>query len=136
MRGVGRLSGNGGSMQTLTNAQVDGIEQTHGFVFPGLYRKLLVEVGYGHIGSSAEIYDPRRTRNAHELFFHDPSQLFARYFPFGIDHGSQEIWVIDAWAERAASIWHETVPDDWPDENWLPYEVWVTRYLEPLVGGS
>ena len=44
--------------------------------------------------------------------------------------------MIDAKSEMAASIWHETVPDDWPDEEWLSYEDWIMKYPEPEMGGG
>jgi N-acetylmuramoyl-L-alanine amidase len=34
-------------MTTLTNAQIDDIERQLGVALPGLYRKLLIEVGFG-----------------------------------------------------------------------------------------
>jgi hypothetical protein len=37
------------------------------------------------------------------------------------------------WQHR---FWHETVPDDWPDEEWLPYEQWIINFLEPEVRNS
>jgi hypothetical protein len=56
--------------------------------------------------------------------------LFHPYFPFGCNNGKQELWVIDAAAERAASIWHETHPADWPEEEWLDYHEWIIRFLD------
>jgi hypothetical protein len=41
----------------------------------------------------------------------------------------QEMWVIDFQAETAASISHETVPEDWPNEEWLICEAWEEQYL-------
>lgn len=64
-----------------------------------------------------------------EQFFDDPKMLYAPYFPFGGDNSNQELWVIDADQEMAASIWHETVPDDWEEEEWLSYDAWICRYL-------
>jgi hypothetical protein len=96
-----------------------------------LYRRLLIEIGYGSVGDVAEIYHPSAVQEMYETFFDDPAQLFQLYFPFGCRNSKQEVWVIDAAVERAASIWHETVPDDWPDEEWLPYDQWVRTYLEP-----
>jgi hypothetical protein len=118
------------SVPKLTNAEIDDIERTLGHTLPGLYRKLLVELGYGGFGLAAEIYHPSRVRELYEPFFDDPTQLFHPYFPFGCQNKKQEMWVIDASAERAASIWHETVPDDWAEEEWLPYEQWIEEYLE------
>ncbi|MGP0064965.1 MAG: hypothetical protein ACLQGP_15375 [Isosphaeraceae bacterium] len=117
-------------MPELTNSEVDLAERALGVKLPGLYRKLLVELGPGRIGSSAELYHPLEIRGLYEPFFDDSGQLFHPYFPFGCDDGKQEIWVIDSATERAASIWHETVPEAWPDQEWLEYEEWVIRHLD------
>lgn len=117
-------------MSAMSNMEIDQVEQSLGVTLPGLYRRLLTELGPGRVGSSAELYDPLLVRELYEPFFDDPSALFLPYFPFGCNNGEQQVWVIDAAAERAASIWHETVPDDWPDEEWLEYDEWARRYLD------
>jgi hypothetical protein len=118
-------------MPPLTNPEIEDIEHTLGHELPGLYHRLLFELGPGPIGNAGKIYHPLAVRELYEPFFDDPSQLFHPYFPFGCDNKAQELWVIDASIEQAASIWHETVPDAWPDEEWLPYDSWIERYLEP-----
>lgn len=117
-------------MPALTNTEVDRLERSLGVGLPGLYRKLLIEIGPGTIGSTAKLYHPSEIRTLYEPFFDDPSQLFHPYFPFGCHDGTQEMWIIDAATERAASIGHETVPDDWPEEEWLEYDEWVNRNLD------
>lgn len=72
----------------------------------------------------------------YELFFDDPAQMFTLYSPFGCNNVKQEVWVIDGPRELAASIWHETVPDDWPEERWLQYDEWVTENLPQDEGPS
>jgi len=69
-------------------------------------------------------------RGLYAQFFEDASVLFAPYFPFGCDNNTQDLWVIDAASEKAASISHDVHPDDWPDEEWLTYEDWIARYLD------
>ena len=69
----------------------------------------------------------------YEPFFDDPAQIFAPYFPFGCNDYDQELWVIDADKERAATIYHETVPDDWPAEDWLSYDDWLGQYLPSAI---
>lgn len=123
-------------MPTMSNMEIDEIERSHEMCLPGLYRRLLVEVGYGRVGPNAELYHPARIRELFETFFDDPSRLFHPYFPFGCRDDTQEVWVIDAEMELAASIWHETVPDDWPDEQWLPYEEWVRKHFEPAAASD
>jgi hypothetical protein len=124
-------------MQRLTNPEVTQIARTLGVELPGLYRKLLVEVGYGIYGqkpecawaTTKEIYHPASVRELYKDFFDDPGALFTRYFPFGCDNEKQELWIIDPANERVASIWHETHPDDWPDERWMSYEDWCIAHL-------
>jgi hypothetical protein len=116
-------------MEKLSNPEINKLEETLGVRLPGLYRKLLVELGWGDIGHRCEIYHPSQVRGLYEPFFDDPAQLFAPYFPFGCNNGTQEVWVIDSARDLAASIWHETVPEDWPEEQWLSYEVWVEENL-------
>lgn len=115
-------------MPTMTHAEIDAAEAAIGVRLPTLYRQLLAALGDGRNGDH-EIYHPGAVRELYESFFDDPTQLFAPYFPFGCDNWLQELWIIDAEAERAASIWHETVPDDWPEETWLPFDDWRLRYL-------
>ncbi len=119
-------------MTSLTNPVIEEIERTLGHKLPGLYHRLLFELGPGPVSSDSAIYHPLEVCELYGSFF-DDSRLFNPYFPFGYQSQTQEMWVIDASAEKAASIWHETVPDDWPEEEWLPYEIWIERYLEPLV---
>ena len=118
-------------MSTLSNAEINAIERTLNIKLPGLYRKLLVEVGCGLVGVDAEIYHPLNVRDLYEAFFDDPGQLFSPYFPFGCQKRQQVMWIIDAARELAATIWHETVPDDWPEEPWLEYDEWIRVFLEP-----
>lgn len=115
----------------LSNSEIEAIEQTLGHKLPGLYHRVLFEIEPGGFGREAEIYHPLAVRELYEPFFDDPTQLFKLYFPFGCQKVKQELWIVDALAEKAASIWHEIIPDDWPDEEWLPYDRWIDRYLEP-----
>ena len=116
-------------MQQLTMSEIQEIEHSIGHELPGMYRKLLVMEGYGKISPELEIYNPAEIRELYEPFFDDQEQLFNPYFPFGNNLRTQEIWIIDASAEVAASIWHETVPEDWPEEEWLSYDQWIIKYL-------
>ena len=118
-------------MPLLSNSEIDVIEQSLGVTLPGLYRKLLVESGFGAVSDHTQIYHPNEVRALYEPFFDQAGQLFAPYFPFGCDNDEQTLWIIDAEQERAATIWHETVPDDWPEEDWLAYEDWIRQNLSP-----
>jgi hypothetical protein len=119
-------------MEPLTISQIEALETSLGVSLPGLYRKLLVEVGHGKTESGKQIYHPAEIWPLYEPFFDDPSQIFHPYFPFGCDNHLQDLWVIDGERKLAASISHETVPDDWPEEDWLDYGAWVTKYCPDL----
>jgi hypothetical protein len=118
-------------MPALSNPEIEAIARQLGHKLPGLYHRLLFEKGPGPIGPEAEIYHPLAVRELYEPFLDEPSQLFNPYFPFGCHNGKQELWIIDASREMAASVWHETVPDDWPEVEWLPYEKWIEWHMEP-----
>jgi hypothetical protein len=115
-------------MAALTPTEIDAVVAAVGVPLPNLYRQLLAEIGPGRFGDR-ELYHPAAVRDLYEPYFDDPAQLFAPYFPFGCDNRLQEIWVIDAARGMVASIWHETLPDDWPDEPWLPCDEWRRQYL-------
>jgi hypothetical protein len=118
-------------MPPLSGPEIETIERALGLKLPGLYRRLLSEIGPGPFGNGAEIYHPLAVQELYEPFFDDTSLLLNPYFPFGCQNVKQELWVIDARVEKAASIWHETLPDDWPDEEWVTYETWLQRCLQP-----
>jgi hypothetical protein len=120
-------------MPALSKSEIDLIEREIGATLPGLYRRLLSEFGPGEFGD-LKIYHPIEIRRLYEPFFDDHRQLFNPYFPFGCHNGHQELWIIDASSERAATVWHETVPDDWGQEDWLSYDNWIQRYLAPQSG--
>src|SRR5438874_2326425 len=92
-------------MSALSNSEIDAIERELGMTLPGLYHRLLFEIGPGKFGD-VQIYHPNEVRELYEPFFDDPRQLFSPYFPFGCHNRKQELWVIDAASETAASIWH------------------------------
>lgn len=115
-------------MSVMIDADINAAESALGVRLPSFYRQLLASVGYGTHGDW-EIYHPSEVRELYEPFFDDPNRLFAPYFPFGCHNRLQEMWIIDSRAERVASIWHETVPDDWGEEEWLTDEDWRKKYL-------
>ncbi|MBX7210024.1 MAG: SMI1/KNR4 family protein [Verrucomicrobiaceae bacterium] len=124
-------------MQQLSKTALGEIETNLSVSLPSLYRHLLTRIGHGVFGQNAgsalnttkEIYHPAAIKGLYETFFNDPDMLFARYLPFGCDNQTQELWIIDVSQQMAASIWHETVPDDWADESWLQFDAWERRYL-------
>lgn len=125
-------------MQQLSHDELNEIECALGVKLPGFYRELLTRIGHGRFGqkggtalnTTREIYHPTAVRELYEPFFDDAGLLFAPYFPFGCNNETQELWIIDDSLKRAASIWHETVPDDWSEEEWLPFDVWELRFLD------
>jgi SMI1-KNR4 cell-wall len=125
-------------MQKLRNENIAEIERSLGTRLPGLYRKLLVEIGFGRYGqkddckwnTTRELYHPSAVRDLYTDFFDDPHVLFSPYFPFGCNNETQDLWIIDAAAEKAASIPHDTHPDDWPEMEWLTYETWIERFFD------
>jgi len=144
-------------MSRLTYSEIDEIERLLGHKLPALYRRLLVEIGYGPVGGApgsdppfigrefsvsevkygpvtgfdAVIYHPLAVEEIYQNAFEDPEELFNPYFPFGCQNITQELWVIDASREAAASVWHETFSREWENEEWLPYDLWIERYLKP-----
>jgi len=123
-------------MPVLSETEIDEFERSINARLPTLYRSLLQEVGAGKYGGHSEIYHPDEIYALFEQFFDAPEQIFQPYYPFGGDDLDQVVWVIDARTERAATIWHETVPDDWPEEEWLPYDEWRRNYLGATNGNS
>lgn len=115
-------------MIPLSQLQIDDLEQRLGIKLPGLYRKILVIEGYGTRGEF-EIYHPTEIREHYQYHFDNPEDLFEKWFPFGCNNGTQEIWIIDPATETAAAISHETNPDDYGDEEWLDYAEWGIRFL-------
>lgn len=113
-------------MLCFSNPELDTIENELAHVLPGLYRKLLVEIGFGEHGD-IEIYNPLQIRELYQFHFDDTEELFNKYFPFGCNNRSQEIWLIRVEDETVASIWHETHPDDYPDQHWVAYEEWLAE---------
>jgi len=109
------------------------MEERMGVQLPSLYRDLLLQRGHGVYGEkpdaqtnhSKEIYHPEMVEELYEPFFEDANLLFAPFFPFGCDNRTQEIWVIDAGRGLVANISHETHPDDWEQEVWMPFSEWV-----------
>ena len=115
-------------MQILVASEILEIEKELGQQLPKLYIDILTRYGFGISDEKTEIYHPREVRELYESFFDDPRQLFHPYFPFGCNNRTQVIWIIDNSTGKTAVIWHETVPDDWPEEDWLSPEDWLVRY--------
>jgi hypothetical protein len=124
-------------MQKLTHSEITEVERKLGVSLPGLYRNLLLEMGHGSFDQSGgsksnttkELYHPEEVRALYTSFFENPDAIFNPYFPFGCNNNTQELWIIDAAVEKAASISHETHPDDWPEENWMSYGDWTRNYF-------
>lgn len=111
-------------MKLLTNKEIDEIESSLGRGIPRFYRKLLVEIGFGESGDIV-LYHPKEIDDLYELKFDKEKLLYKKYFPFGCNNRTQELWIIDLEQDCVASIYHETYEDDWPQEDWKEYELWA-----------
>jgi len=116
-------------MNRLSNLEIDALEKEMGAAMPGLFRKLLVEMGWGEF-RHVEIYHPTQIRELYQFHFENEEDLFGKYFPFGCNNARQEIWLIRPADERAAVIWHETHSDDYDSEDWLDYAAWLVLLEE------
>jgi hypothetical protein len=115
-------------MKRYTNEQLNELEARGGFVLPGALRDFLVAEGAGRYGN-VEIYAPETVDALYRDFFDDPSELFRLYIPFGETKQEQEMLVYRVSDGTSAKIWHETVPDDWPEEDWAPFDNAALRQL-------
>lgn len=122
-------------MEKISNQEIDQVENELGARLPGLYRKLLVEEGYGRSASGeAELYAPLTIRDQYKKFFLEPEKGLNPYFPIGYNKLTHEIWVLDAEKELAASIPDEKTQrslDDC-DVEWLAYEDWTIQFFDPM----
>lgn len=112
---------------SLSENDLDDIEQKLGVGLPFAYRELLKQRGPGRSTDNTEIYHPSEIEELYKPFFADPTELFTKYFPFGCNNSTQELWVIEVERGLVASISHDTVPEDWPAEAWQPYGQWAVR---------
>lgn len=115
-------------MQVLTDLELDKIEFDIGYKLPKLFRKLLLEIGFGQ-KNNIQIYHPSEIYGLYNSFFEDPSQLFRDYFPFGCNNQTQSLLIIDPRVEKVSIIGHETVPEDWDEELWVSYDKWCNDNL-------
>ena len=93
------------------------VESELGVTISTLYQRLLQEIGPGTLRSGSEIYYPLAVRELYQPFFDNVVMLFQPCFPLCCDNQWQEIWVIDADQKIAVPIGHETVPDEWPEDE-------------------
>ncbi len=111
----------------LSDSQIDTCEQHLGYSIPTLYRRLLTDIGPGRQGDG-ELYHPEEIATLYAHHFEAPDQLFRVYCPFGCNHRTQDIWLIRIQDLAVAAIGHETHPDDYPEEVWLPFEQWLVAH--------
>jgi hypothetical protein len=108
----------------MTSAnELHAFETEHGVRIPSRLSAFLINRGPGIYGE-VEIHAPQDVLLRYHDFFDNPRDLITRYFPFGCNNRTQEMWVLDLSRSVAcvAKIWHETVPDDWAEEEWVPFE--------------
>ena len=99
---------------------------------PPALREFLHAKGAGTYGN-VKIYQPEQVDGLYREFFDDPSELFTVYLPFGERTHEQEMLIYRITDNTYASIWHETVPDAWSEEDWLPFGPDV---LGEITGGG
>jgi hypothetical protein len=106
-------------MASYSRDQIAEFENANFIRLPDRLASFLCANGPGRYGD-IEIHPLDQIRGAYADFFDDPSELFTKWLPFGCNHHTQELWVLDISgpSPRFARIWHETVPDDWADEHW------------------
>jgi hypothetical protein len=106
-------------MAAYSRDQIVAFENAHSLRLPERLASFLCGHGPGRYGD-IEIHQPDQIRDVYTDFFDDPGELFTKWLPFGCNHQTQELWILDISgpSPRFARIWHETVPDDWADEDW------------------
>jgi hypothetical protein len=80
--------------------------------------------GHGDHDAGSTIYHPLEIAEPYEFHFENDCDLFGRHFPIGCHQREQTIWLVDVGTGRVASIYHETHPDDYADEEWLDAQEW------------
>ena len=117
-------------MPPYTREQIEAFEAANRVMIPDRLVRFLLSVGPGQF-NDVEVYRPEDVRGLYEDFFDNSGVLFARYLPFGCNNRKQEVWVLDVSVSpvRYSKICHETVPDDWPEERWMPFDGNRTRSL-------
>lgn len=125
----------------MEQGEIDCISEDMGIVFPALYEKALREIGDGYFFSEPdsdgkqplEIYHPKSIQNLYEHHFDDPEDLFNRYLPFGCDNHRQDIWIIDITTSKVATIYHEILPNEWEQEDWVDFDTWWSKTIKGQV---
>lgn len=112
-------------MTPLTSTEISSCEFAITHSLPGVYRDLLQRVGHGATDSGLIVYHPSEIYELYRHHFESAGELYLRYFPIGCDEAEQTIWLVDVASGRVASIWHETHPDDYPEEDWLEPDDWL-----------
>ena len=112
-------------MQTVTKpADIAALEASLGHPLPDVYRDLLTSVGFGRLDDGRTVYHPNEIADLYAHHFEGDDDLFNLYFPIGCDESEQTIWLVDVSLGKVATIYHDTHPDDYSDENWLPPQQW------------
>ncbi len=104
-------------MKKLTNAEVHDIEEKTSIKLPGLFHKLLVELGYGQLSERMEIYHPLRV--PHSLI--TDSEMIV----FGQNKSQKSFFVIDSRKELVADILAKDISNLQEVHNWLEYSDWL-----------
>lgn len=119
-------------MQTVIEpADIPALEASLGHPLPDAYRDLLTSFGFGRLDDGRTVYHPSEIADLYSHHFEGDDDLFNCYFPIGCDESEQTIWLVDVASGNVATIYHDTHPDDYPDEDWMVQRQW--RSLERSV---
>jgi hypothetical protein len=115
-------------MRTYTLEELTAFESQNDVALPQPLRHFLLSHGAG-AHRNAMIYEPEKVQPLYAEFFDDPSELFRTYLPFG-EHTAEQVMLVYRITDgKYASIWHETVPEDWPEEEWSSFTPEALRAL-------
>lgn len=112
-------------MTPLSPSEISTAESDIGHCLPSVYRDLLQRVGHGRAVDGTTVYHPSDIAELYGHHFESEGDLYARYFPIGCNETEQTIWLFDVPSERVATIYHDTHPDDYEDEDWMAPEDWL-----------
>ena len=107
-------------MTVLSNRQLDDFEMAKKTKIPEALRVFLTTEGPGTY-DNLEIYDPDQVEEQYGPFFDDPADLFSVYLPFGDLKLQQELLIFRVTDNMWARIWHEYIPEMWPEQDWQPF---------------
>lgn len=115
-------------IKSISNPEIDDIQKEFDFELPGPYRKLLVMEGAGKLGDCVELFHPAEIATMFPQFFRSRP---VKYFPFGRNVCTQQLWIIDAYSETCTNIPEVELGLDMPIArwHWQEYDEWFQSSL-------